>query len=86
MGLINFRNDMHESVSYPDVVTSKEIGDTKIIDFDMSRRVSIIQLEDGRVFWMGLKLFYSPEEFKLPKIQQKKKANLKKRRSKIWTR
>jgi len=42
MGLINFRNDMHESVSYPDVVTSKEIGDTKIIDFDMSRRVSII--------------------------------------------
>ena len=67
MGLKDYRPDLNETINFPTEIYTKLIGKTKIIDFELSEKCTVVQLEDNRVFWMGLKLNYHPEEFPLEK-------------------
>ena len=67
MGLKDYNAEIGENIGFPSEMDMSTMGlKSKIVDFDLSEKCVVVKLEDGRVFWQGLKLSYKAEEFKVP--------------------
>lgn len=57
--------DMCDSIQIPLPTKFENEGDLKIVDMDLGECTTTIQVEDGRIFLAGQKLYYYPQLFEI---------------------
>lgn len=66
--------DMCDSIQIPLPTRFENEGDLKIVDMDLAESTTTIQVEDGRIFFMGQKLYYYPQLFEIDYTKHKVKT------------
>jgi hypothetical protein len=56
--------ELYETCNFATVIESEGIKNQKVVDFDISENTLVFKLENGEVWWSGMKLVFRPE--KLP--------------------
>ena len=66
MGINETGGEMYETYFYPTKISTEDIGDHKIVDFEISEDILIFKLDNGDAYWCGKKAAFKPEKIVLP--------------------
>lgn len=63
--------EMFETVNFPTEVIKEGYEKQRVINFDISENILIFQLDNGELWWSGMKKAYMPEKVKLDNVKPK---------------
>ncbi len=57
--------EVYETVGFPTEVIKEGYENQRVVNFDISENVLLFQLDNGELWWTGMKKTYMPEKVKL---------------------
>lgn len=58
--------EMYQTYFYPTKIFTEELGDHKIVDFEISDNFLVFKLDNGEIYWSGNRAAFKPEKLVLP--------------------
>ena len=60
MGINETGGEMYETYFYPTKIHTEDIGNHKIVDFELSEDMLIFKLDNGDIYWCGKRAAFKP--------------------------
>lgn len=53
--------EMYETCNFATLIEPEGLKNQKVVDFELGENVLVLKLDNGEVWWSGMKLVYRPE-------------------------